>query len=242
MKARCGGRHEARVNLKGVTDEHRNSHETSICTRHDRRHVAVDRSKSRPQSLPNLTPRRAGIKAKLSILSRREDDHTEEAREGSRASENERDVKEDQGAAGVDGKDVNSSAKQALNLPGNQDDVQMDIGVTSKATGEDPQNETDRTKPGKDDSDTGDGGSQGRGQTSHPARTDNDEIDGHKWSSSIKNLYDLIKTAESAGNDALAAISGRGGRRHQEASRGRAPSDGRHACRKEGRRMQLLRR
>jgi hypothetical protein len=139
--------------------------------------------------------------------SKSEDDSTEDAREGSRSSENESDVKEDQGAAGVDGKDVNAAAKSALELPGNQDAVQMDIGVTSKATGEDSKNETSRAKDTKEDSADGGGGPQGRGQTSHPARTSNNEIDGHKWSSEINETFALIKQATDLGNEALAALS-----------------------------------
>lgn len=135
---------------------------------------------------------------------KKEDDRTEEAYEGSRSRENEEDVQEDQGAAGVDGEPVSKageSQKEGLNLPGNQDDVQMDIGVTSKATGEDSQNETERAKPGKEDG----GGYQGA--STHPARTDNDDLDGHKWSEDCRQILDRVKKAEDLGTDILATLS-----------------------------------
>lgn len=143
---------------------------------------------------------------------KKEDDGTEPAYEGSRASENEEDVKEEQSPNEVVGDtpvDKSSAEKKALGLGESvdQDAVQLNIGTLQKATGEDPASETQKAKGGKEDSADGDGGSQGRGQTSHPARTSNDEIDGHKWSSAIGELIGQIKTAGDLGTEAIAAIS-----------------------------------
>lgn len=85
------------------------------------------------------------------------------ASEGARSSENVADVNADQGAPGVN----QASDAQA----GQQDSVQLNIGTQQSATGEDPSVEDDY-KGGKDDP----------GST-HPAKTDNDSLDGHKYAS-----------------------------------------------------------
>lgn len=118
------------------------------------------------------------------------DDRTDDAQEGARSSENTSDVKEDQGAPGVD--------STAEGTPGGQDSVQMDVGITSKATGEDSTNEDDY-KDGKED-----GGYQGA--STHPARTDNNALDGHKYSSLLE-ASELFKQAEEAGKQFLAAVA-----------------------------------
>jgi hypothetical protein len=127
-----------------------------------------------------------------------EDDGTEEASTGARAKENEKDVKEDQGEPGVTGKET-----KAFDI--NQDSVQLNINTKNRATGEDPENETGRAKGGKED-----GGYQGA--SSHPARTDNSEIDGHKWANvgfaqQLRAYRQAVKTAEDKSNDALASIA-----------------------------------
>ena len=91
------------------------------------------------------------------------DNHGQNVQEGARSAENERDVKEDQGAPSVN----NASDMK----PGIQDDVQLNIGTKQTATGEDPAVEDDY-KGGKDDP----------GST-HPARTDNNALDGEKYAS-----------------------------------------------------------
>lgn len=116
------------------------------------------------------------------------DDRLQKATEGSRSSENSEDAKEDQPTAGVD--------STSEGTPGGQDSVQMDVGITSKSTGEDPAAETDKAKGGKEDP-----------GSSHPARTDNDELDGSKYSSTYDFFDALCKQAQAAGNDMLATIS-----------------------------------
>lgn len=115
------------------------------------------------------------------------DDRTEGAQEGARSSENTADVKEDQGSSSVD--------STAPGTPGGQDSVQMNIGTHQSATGEDPAVETESAKPGKDDP-----------GSSHPARTDNESLDGHKYASA-GNVLKLIKAAQSRGTQLIAKIA-----------------------------------
>jgi hypothetical protein len=68
--------------------------------------------------------------------------------------------------------------------------------MTSKATGEDPSAETDSAKGGKDDP-----------GSSHPARTDNDSLDGHKYASNLEALNALCKKAEALGEQICAYIA-----------------------------------
>lgn len=113
------------------------------------------------------------------------DDGTQTASEGARSSENSTDVKADQGAAGVD--------STSAGTPGGQDSVQTDIGITSKATGEDPASE-DSYKSTKDDP-----------GSSHPARTDNNSLDGEKYSSA--DFRNFAKQADEIGQSLLALIA-----------------------------------
>lgn len=115
------------------------------------------------------------------------DDRLQKATEGSRSSENSEDVKEDHTTAAVD--------NTLAGTPGGQDSVQLDVGITSKATGEDPAAETDKVKGGKEDP-----------GSSHPARTDNDELDGSKYSSDYAYFDALCKKASADGNDLLATL------------------------------------
>lgn len=126
------------------------------------------------------------------------DDGTEPAQEGARSQENEEDVKKDQGPPSVDSTPENPSVDKSA--AGDQDKVQLNIGTRQSATGEDPSIETASVKHTKED-----GGYQG--PSSHPARTDNDEIDGHKYSSVVQQLRRAIKEASELGNEALAAIA-----------------------------------
>lgn len=111
------------------------------------------------------------------------DDRLEKAKEGERSKENEKDVKDDQGAPSVNNApeakaasvmDIAArfakSAEGAVQTPGSASDDSLQIGTNKKPTGEDPSNETGSAKGGKDDP-----------GSSHPARTDNDSLDGHKY-------------------------------------------------------------
>lgn len=99
------------------------------------------------------------------------DNRGQSASEGARSSENESDVKAD----------VPNNVNSAPDAKdGQSDDVNINIGTTQSATGDDPSTEDDY-KGGKDDP-----GSE------HPARTDNDSLDGHKYASlKMGQAYDL---------------------------------------------------
>ena len=120
------------------------------------------------------------------------DDRLEAAPEGFRSSENTKDVKEQEGAIGVD------SASESINK--GQDEQNINIGTHQSATGEDSKVETGSAKPGKED-----GGTR-NGKTSHPARTDNDSLDGSKYSAA-RNVLDLVKKAHEPGQTLIARIA-----------------------------------
>lgn len=111
------------------------------------------------------------------------DDRTEVAQEGSRSSENSSDVKEDQGEPAVD------NTPEAKPGSDQQDGVQVNIGTEQAATGEQPSVETSSTEAGKEDP-----------GSSHPARTDNDSLDGHKYSSDM-SLEDIAVHLKKLGED-----------------------------------------
>ena len=99
------------------------------------------------------------------------DNRGQSASEGSRSSENESDVKADIPINVNDASDARD---------GQSDDVNLNIGMQQSATGEDASVEDDY-KGGKDDP-----------GSSHPARTDNDSLDGHKYARlSMVGAYDL---------------------------------------------------
>ena len=93
------------------------------------------------------------------------DNNAQEAKEGARSSENTADVKADNPGASVD------ATAEATPGSANQDKQMPNIGTQQSATGEDPSVE-DNYKGGKDDP-----------GSSHPARTDNSSLDGHKYAS-----------------------------------------------------------
>jgi hypothetical protein len=134
-----------------------------------------------------------------------DDRTTQPADTGDRFAENSSDAKSDdtgQGAPAVDNtseaKAKVGSAKQAGNDEGTAADDQLQIGTNVQATGDDPSNETSSTKSTKED----DGY---EGASSHPARTDNDEIDGHKYAElSLEKLAELM---QDAGNDLCATLA-----------------------------------
>jgi hypothetical protein len=148
------------------------------------------------------------------------DDRTEDAQEGSRSAENTADVKADEGPASVDNTPENVADKKAaakrayarkqavdgksedgaINPPGTAEDDQLQIGTRKSTTGQDPAVETSSAKAEKEDS-TG-----GRlGNTTHPARTNNGELDGYKYAE--MPLDQLAKVASDMGNNLLAQLA-----------------------------------
>jgi hypothetical protein len=126
------------------------------------------------------------------------DDRTEVATTGERAAENEKDVKEDQGAAGVNSRpDAKAAALRLLRkkaegsaaaTPGSAPDDQIQIGTNKQPTGEDSSVETESVKGGKKDP-----------GSSHPARTDNDDLPGGKYAADTpleKLAADLTRLGE----------------------------------------------
>lgn len=144
------------------------------------------------------------------------DDGTEDAKEGARSAENTADVKADQGKPSVEstpeatsegtkkasldltkfakGKqaDDGKSAGGAVQTPGSAADDQLQIGTNVQPTGEDSSTETSSAKAGKEDP-----GSK------HEARTDNDALDGNKYSAdrlAQLPLEELAKMASDLGD------------------------------------------
>lgn len=145
------------------------------------------------------------------------DDRLKDVKTGDRFSENTKDVNEDQGAPGVQ-KAPEASTKSAASIfgvaagfakkaeggavstPGSAADDHKAVTTTVSATGEDPSNETNSAKAGKEDKEQG-----GMGGTSHPASTENDQLDGHKYASDTP-LEKLAGDMQKIGNNLLAAI------------------------------------
>lgn len=113
------------------------------------------------------------------------DDRTRPGVEGERSTENKEDVEEAQGDISVDStpqakaasiirrmERMGKRAGEAVSVPGSAASDQIQIGTKKAPTGDDPASETDSAKAGKTDP----------GST-HPARTDNDDLDGHKYAS-----------------------------------------------------------
>lgn len=140
------------------------------------------------------------------------DDSTQDAEEGERSAENEADVKKEQGKPGVDSTPENIAKKAAakkaaakkaaegkssdgsVNPPGTAAEDQLQIGTNKQPTGEDPSVETQSVKAEKEDS-----------ETSHPARTNNSELDDFKYAS--YSIEKLEKMASDLGNFILAAMA-----------------------------------
>jgi hypothetical protein len=142
------------------------------------------------------------------------DDSTEEASEGDRSAENTADVKADQGKPSVDSTSDNIAAKKAaakravdgksedgsVNPPGTAAGDQLQIGTKKQPTGEDPGVETGSAKAEKEDA------AGGRlGNTSHPARTNNGELDGYKYAS--MSIEKLSSYTAQLGNELLAQLA-----------------------------------
>lgn len=142
------------------------------------------------------------------------DDSTEEASEGARSAENTADVKADQGKPSVDSTSDNVAAKKAaakravdgksedgsVNPPGTAAGDQLQIGTKKQPTGEDPAVETGSAKAEKEDA------AGGRlGNTTHPARTNNGELDGYKYAS--MSIEKLAALTSQLGNELLAELA-----------------------------------
>lgn len=130
------------------------------------------------------------------------DNGAQEATEGARSAENEKAVKADQGAPGV------NSASDAQSFT--QDSVQLNIGMTQSGTGEDPSVE-DNYKDTKDDP-----------GSSVPARTDNKSLDNSKYASA--SLQDLANLYGAYGNSILADIANGYGGEIKKASPAKTPA------------------
>ena len=145
------------------------------------------------------------------------DDRLEVAQEGFRSDENTSDVKEDQGKPSVENAPLaksegtikgsadrnkradDSKSQSGAIQEGSAADDQLQIGPNKQPTGDDPAVETNSAKSGKEDP-----------GSSHPARTDNDSLDGHKYSEdqlSRMGLGQLAKIAADLGNDLCASIA-----------------------------------
>lgn len=155
------------------------------------------------------------------------DDRLQEAKEGERSKENSSDVKDNVGPPSVDsaGENKSAAAKNPIDLIaglakkaggevnplGTAEEDQLQVGTHKAPTGEDPANETKKAKGGKDDP-----------GSSHPARTDNSELDGHKYAydantslakmaSDLKEVGELlcaeIEVASGDGTQKTAAVA-----------------------------------
>jgi hypothetical protein len=118
------------------------------------------------------------------------DNHTQEGSTGSHAADHEKKIKEEVPGLSVDA----ATPTPASTGSGEQAKVQTQIGTVVAATGEDPSSETDSAKGG-----TSDPGS------SHPARTDNDDLNGGKFASC--SLEQLSEELQKCGNDLLVSLA-----------------------------------
>jgi hypothetical protein len=124
--------------------------------------------------------------------SRTVDSNTHDKKEGARSAENNKDVKEQVGAplAIVGEGEQPKAAIDSIPTP----------GLRAAATGEDPQNETQRAKRTKDDN-----AGQRLGRTTHPARADNPGLDSIKYAE--LSIEEHAKIAMDLGNRVLAGLS-----------------------------------
>lgn len=129
------------------------------------------------------------------------DDGLEVAQEGARSAENTSDVKEDQGVTAVDNAPIAKAGEDggAVSSPGSAADDHYQINANVQATGDDSESETGSAKAGKNDP-----------GSAHPARTDNESLDGNKYSSDrlLKlPIEQLAKIAADLGDEVCAAIA-----------------------------------
>jgi hypothetical protein len=158
------------------------------------------------------------------------DDRLQDVTTGERFDENTEDVNEDQGPPSVQnaseakvgsangafnifdlaarfarrpGGRQKTAEGEAVSVGGSAADDQMQIGTNVQPTGEDPKNETESAKAGKEDKREG-----GLGGTDHPASTENDELDGHKYAlDSNTPLEQLARLMKEAGDTVCAQIA-----------------------------------
>jgi hypothetical protein len=145
------------------------------------------------------------------------DDRLKPAKEGERSAENTADVKEDQGPLSVDSTAkaktaaaprtafdlfgrFTKNAQGSVSTPGSAADDHTSTTTTVAPTGEDPAHETNSAKAGKEDKKQG-----GRGGTTHPASTENDQLDGHKFASD-RDLSENSAAFTKLANDLLVKI------------------------------------
>jgi len=135
----------------------------------------------------NLEP--GSIGGETSHPVRNVDDNTQDAPEGERARENERDVRQEQGPASVNAARAESGTASA---------DQIQIGTRKAPTGEQPSVETESAGAGMEDP-----------GTDHPARVDNDALNGGKYAVDLERmpLSKLAQLMEQSGNELCAAIA-----------------------------------
>jgi len=101
-----------------------------------------------------------------------------------------------------------ASPRASVNPPGTASDDQLQIGTKKEPTGQDPAVETSSAKAEKEDA------AGGRlGNTTHPARTNNGELDGYKYAE--MPLEQLAKVASDMGNNLLAKLAELKGDQHK---------------------------
>lgn len=145
------------------------------------------------------------------------DDRLKEVPEGERSKENTKDVKDAVGAPsvenaaeastknaaaqvfGVAAKFAKKAEGGAVSTPGSAADDHISTTTKVAPTGEDSANETSSAKAGKEDKKQG-----GMGGTTHPASTENDSLDGHKYASAP--LEKLSNDLRDMGNTLLAQL------------------------------------
>lgn len=144
------------------------------------------------------------------------DDRLQDPKEGERFKENTKDVKEDQGPPSIENageakaasvfntaKRLAKRAEGAVMQGGSAADDHLQIGTNVQATGDDPSNETSSAKGGKDDKRQGN-----MGGTDHPASTENESLDGHKYAFDENTPDDVMsKMAQDLGNEVLAELA-----------------------------------
>jgi hypothetical protein len=115
--------------------------------------------------------------------------------EGERSKENSKDVKDMVGPKSVENASEPKTAAERIRrafagiakfAEGNTGPVETGTKVT--ATGEDPASETESAKAGKEDKQEG-----GMGGTTHPASTENNELDSHKYAGDLTKLAGLTQ-------------------------------------------------
>lgn len=116
------------------------------------------------------------------------DDGTQRVSTGDRYREHQRTIRDQQNNLDPESQDDVQA--------GTQDAAQMSIGMESTSTGETPEEETEGTKDEKDDP-----------GTDHPARTDNEDLNGGKYAAAAAEFTRLRKEAADIGNQILADIS-----------------------------------